>query len=78
VLHKAISTNFRISHFPYPGLRINDAGDLVDDRTGEVINAMGVTRFDLATKAIRGDFDAGIPPEQVRAYRASETWNISI
>lgn len=41
----------------------------MDERTGEVINVMGVTRFDLAVKAIRGDFDAGVPAEQVNGVK---------
>ena len=34
----------------------------MDEKTGEVINEYGATRFDVATRALRGDFD---PPKTV-------------
>lgn len=35
------------------GLRLNAAGDLVDER-GKAINELGATRFDIAVHALRG------------------------
>ena len=37
-------------------LELNDDGDLVDEK-GKVINEFGATRFDVAVRAIRGEFD---------------------
>ena len=43
------------------GLRISkDGQDLVDSKTGHIINAFGASRFDVAVHALRGDFD---PPK---------------
>ena len=43
------------------GLRISkDGQDLIDSRTGAIVNAFGATRFDVAVHALRGDFD---PPQ---------------
>lgn len=42
------------------GLYVNDEGLLVDEKTGQVVNEYGATRFDVAVRALRGDFD---PPE---------------
>ncbi|CAL5219903.1 g1830 [Coccomyxa viridis] len=45
------------------GLRISkDGQDLIDSKTGAIVNAFGATRFDVAVHAIRGDFD---PPKSV-------------
>jgi len=41
---------------------LREDGLLIDGRTGEVINEYGATRFDVATRALRGEFD---PPEGV-------------
>jgi putative lipoic acid-binding regulatory protein len=43
-------------------LRLTSDGLLVDEKTGEVINEYGATRFDVAVRAIRGEFD---PPRGV-------------
>ena len=44
------------------GLRISkDGQDLIDSKTGDMVNAFGATRFDVAVHALRGDFD---PPKQ--------------
>ncbi len=40
---------------------------LVDEKTGEVINEYGATRFDVAVRAIRGEFDP--PPGSENAER---------
>ena len=40
------------------GLRISkDGQDLVDSKTGQIINAFGASRFDVAVHALRGEFD---------------------
>ncbi|KAK9816968.1 hypothetical protein WJX72_007598 [[Myrmecia] bisecta] len=44
------------------GLSLNDEGLLVDEKTGKVINEYGATRFDVAVRAIRGEFD---PPSNI-------------
>ncbi len=45
------------------GLRISkDGQDLIDSKTGAIVNAFGATRFDVAVHALRGDFD---PPKSV-------------
>lgn len=50
-------------HALLAGLRISkDGQDLIDTKTGAIVNAFGATRFDVAVHALRGDFD---PPKQV-------------
>ncbi|KAG1670757.1 hypothetical protein FOA52_013984 [Chlamydomonas sp. UWO 241] len=44
------------------GLRLNEDGDLIDTKTGRVINDFGATRWDVAVRALRGEIDA--PPEE--------------
>ena len=45
----------------FAGLRISkDGQDLIDSKTGQIVNAFGATRFDVAVHALRGDFD---PPK---------------
>jgi hypothetical protein len=39
------------------GLVISEEGDLVDTKTGKVINEFGATRFDVAVRALRGELD---------------------
>jgi hypothetical protein len=39
------------------GLVISQEGDLVDTKTGKVINEFGATRFDVAVRALRGELD---------------------
>jgi putative lipoic acid-binding regulatory protein len=41
----------------------------VDEKTGEVINEYGATRFDVAVRALRGDFDP--PPGADNTERAA-------
>ena len=38
-------------------LVLNDDGDLVDTKTGKVLNEFGATRFDVAVRAMRGEYD---------------------
>lgn len=38
-------------------MRLGDDGRLVDGRTGQVINGLGASRFDVAVSALRGDLD---------------------
>ena len=38
-------------------LVLNDDGDLVDTKTGQVLNDLGATRFDVAVRAMRGEYD---------------------
>eukprot|EP00884_Botryococcus_braunii_P013330 jgi/Botrbrau1/21999/Bobra.0024s0015.1 len=45
------------------GLVLNSEGLLIDEKTGELINEFGATRFDIAVHAIRGEFD---PPKGVQ------------
>ena len=43
------------------GLRFSkDGQNLIDSKTGQIINDFGATRFDVAVHALRGDFD---PPK---------------
>ncbi len=39
------------------GLAINDAGLLVDEKSGKVINEFGATRWDVSVRALRGELD---------------------
>tara|TARA_B100001758_G_C18403166_1_gene610301 strand:+ start:147 stop:653 length:507 start_codon:yes stop_codon:yes gene_type:complete len=39
------------------GLVLNEDGDLVDTKTGKVLNEFGATRFDVAVRAMRGEYD---------------------
>jgi putative lipoic acid-binding regulatory protein len=55
-----ITADARHSAPHFAGLCINEDGELVDEKTGKVINEFGATRFDVAVRALRGDFD---PPE---------------
>jgi hypothetical protein len=48
------------------GLQISKEGDLVDTKTGKVINEFGATRFDVAVRALRGELDPA-PWVEVRA-----------
>jgi hypothetical protein len=57
--HRSLSP--RLS-FKSADLRLTEQGLLVDEKTGEVINEYGATRFDVAVRAIRGDFD---PPPTI-------------
>lgn len=41
----------------HAGLVISEEGDLVDTKTGKVINEFGATRFDVAVRALRGELD---------------------
>lgn len=59
--HNHLRCNMFYAH-TFTGLKVNDDGDLIDAKTGEVINEYGATRFDVATRALRGDFD---PPPTV-------------
>eukprot|EP01025_Chloroclados_australasicus_P035227 TRINITY_DN35938_c0_g1_i5.p1 TRINITY_DN35938_c0_g1~~TRINITY_DN35938_c0_g1_i5.p1 ORF type:complete len:203 (-),score=21.25 TRINITY_DN35938_c0_g1_i5:333-941(-) len=43
-------------------LAINDKGDLVDEK-GNIINGFGASRFDVAVRAMRGEFDP-LPAEK--------------
>jgi len=49
-----------VLHLPdaLKGLVLNDKGDLVDEATGKALNDFGATRFDLAVRALRGEYDA--------------------
>ncbi|KAF6262986.1 hypothetical protein COO60DRAFT_530732 [Scenedesmus sp. NREL 46B-D3] len=38
-------------------LEISEEGDLIDRKTGKVINEFGATRFDVAVRALRGELD---------------------
>jgi hypothetical protein len=53
---------------------ISEEGDLVDTKTGKVINEFGATRFDVAVRALRGELDPA-PWVEVRhataAYEAT-------
>ncbi len=49
------------------GLQLNEAGLLIDENTGKVVNEMGATRFDVAVKALRGELD---PPAWVEVCGA--------
>lgn len=42
---------------PTTGLEIRGNGDLVDTKTGKVLNDFGATRFDVAVRALRGQLD---------------------
>jgi hypothetical protein len=44
------------------GLKINENGLLIDEKTGEVINEYGATRFDLKLAALNGQFQ---PPPNI-------------
>eukprot|EP00887_Chlorella_sp_A99_P007077 scaffold2.g7077.t1 len=51
-------------------LQISDCGQhLIDSKTGKVINEFGATRFDVAVRAIRGEFDP--PPAAANTERES-------
>jgi hypothetical protein len=55
-----MSGSVRISSRLYlgsAGLVISQEGDLVDTKTGKVINEFGATRFDVAVRALRGELD---------------------
>lgn len=43
--------------FYQQGLELNDKGDLIDSKTGKALNDFGATRFDLAVRAMRGEYD---------------------
>ncbi|WIA18012.1 hypothetical protein OEZ85_009499 [Tetradesmus obliquus] len=38
-------------------LEISEEGDLIDRKTGKVVNEFGATRFDVAVRALRGELD---------------------
>mmetsp|Transcript_28618 Transcript_28618/g.48062 ORF Transcript_28618/g.48062 Transcript_28618/m.48062 type:complete len:235 (+) Transcript_28618:143-847(+) len=40
---------------PFEGLRLDEKGDLVDEKTGAALNDFGATRWDVAVRAMRGD-----------------------
>ena len=48
--------------FFFTDLYIDDRGNLVDTKSGKVINDFGATRFDVAVRALRGELD---PPKWV-------------
>ena len=38
-------------------LAIDENGDLIDTKTGKALNEFGATRFDVAVRAMRGEYD---------------------
>ena len=57
------------------GLRISkDGQDLIDSRTGALVNAFGATRFDVAVHALRGDFDPPQSADVGMLSRAGMCW----
>jgi hypothetical protein len=47
------------------GLRLDEKGDLVDEKTGEALNDFGATRWDVAVRAMRGDIGGEYTGEEV-------------
>lgn len=46
-------------------LALDENGDLIDTKTGKALNEFGATRFDLAVRAMRGEYDPpGVSTEQ--------------
>jgi hypothetical protein len=52
-------------------LRLDARGNLVDARTGTAINEAGASRFDVAVRAMRGEFSA--PPGRADTERAESS-----
>ncbi|GAB4821213.1 hypothetical protein N2152v2_008259 [Parachlorella kessleri] len=50
------------------GLYIDEAGLLIDEKSGKAINEFGATRFDVPVRALRGEFDP--PPAAENTERA--------
>lgn len=50
-----------LSSFARTGLRLDEHGNLVDE-SGKEINECGASRFDIAVRAMRGEFD---PPKGI-------------
>lgn len=44
-------------HEALKGLVLNEKGDLIDRKTGKALNDFGATRFDVAVRAMRGEYD---------------------
>lgn len=42
---------------------------MIDQKTGQVVNEFGATRFDIAVHALRGDFD---PPATIEVSKISQ------
>lgn len=40
---------------PFEGLKLDSKGDLIDKKTGKLLNDLGATRFDIALSTLRGD-----------------------
>ena len=38
-------------------LALDENGDLIDTKTGKALNEFGATRFDVAVRAMRGEYD---------------------
>jgi len=48
------------------GLRLDDNGSLVEEKTGKALNALGATRFDVAVRAMRGEMTRHLDPGEDR------------
>ena len=47
------------------GLTLDANGDLIDTKTGKALNDFGATRFDVAVRAMRGEYDpVGVSTEK--------------
>ena len=47
------------------GLTLDENGELVDKKTGKVLNEFGATRWDVAVRAMRGDIGGKFTGEEV-------------
>ena len=67
--HIFIPSFLFLFHLFPAGLKLTEDGLLIDEKTGEVINEYGATRFDVAVRALQGDFDP--PPTVENTERSS-------